>query len=149
MLKLLLENRFPGIWIPSPENRDLRQLLWHRHRLVQMRTRIVNQLQAVAMNEDYRWKKELFSAQGRELLEKLSLAPWASRRRKELLELLDQLDPKIAESTAAVEQEANKRPEVVLLMTHPGVEPITGQTSARSIGNIGRLFAGNPDTRVR
>ena len=101
MLKLLLENRFPRIWVPSPENRDLRQLLWHRHRLVQMRTRIMNQLQAVAMNEGYRWKKKLFSEKGRALLEKLSLAPWASRRRKELLELLDQLDPKTAELTAA------------------------------------------------
>ena len=29
LLKLLLENRFPQIWVPSPENRDLRQLLWH------------------------------------------------------------------------------------------------------------------------
>ena len=64
MLKLLLENRFPRIWVPSPENRDLRQLLWHRHRLVQMRTRIMNQLQAVAMNEGYRWKKKLFSEKG-------------------------------------------------------------------------------------
>src|SRR5229473_3200729 len=34
LLKLLLENRFPRIWVPSPENRDLRQLLWHRHRMV-------------------------------------------------------------------------------------------------------------------
>src|ERR1700681_889773 len=42
LLKLLLENRFPKIWVPSSENRDLRQLLWHRHRLVQMRTRIMN-----------------------------------------------------------------------------------------------------------
>src|SRR5229473_414526 len=42
LLKLLLENRFPKIWVPNPENRDLRQLLWHRHRLVQMRTRIMN-----------------------------------------------------------------------------------------------------------
>jgi transposase len=83
----------------------------------------MNQLQAVAMNEGYRWKKKLFSAQGRALLEKLSLAPWASRRRKELLELMDQLDPKIAELTAAVEQEANQRPEALLLMTHPGVGP--------------------------
>src|SRR6202035_1636657 len=65
LLKLLLENRFPRIWVPSPGNRDLRQLLWHRHRLVQMRTRIMNQLQAVAMNEGKRWKKKLFSAQGR------------------------------------------------------------------------------------
>jgi hypothetical protein len=119
-MKLLLENRFPRIWVPSPENRDLRQLLWHRHRLVQIRTRIMNQLQAVAMNEGYRWKKKLFSEKGRAQLEKLSLAPWASRRRKELLELLDQLDPKTAELTAAVEQEAKKRPEVVQLMTHPG-----------------------------
>jgi len=61
LLKLLLENRFPQIWVPSPENRDLRQLLWHRHRhrLVQMRTRIMNQLQAIAMNEGKRWKKRL------------------------------------------------------------------------------------------
>jgi transposase len=49
--RLMLENNFPQIWVPSPENRDLRQLLWHRRRLVQMRTRIMNQLQALAMNE--------------------------------------------------------------------------------------------------
>jgi transposase len=142
MRKLLLENRFPRIWVPSPENRDLRQLLWHRHRLVQMRTRIMNQLQAVAMNEGYRWKKKLFSQQGRALLEKLSLAPWASRRRKELLELLDQLDPKIAELTAAVEREANQRPEVVRLMTHPGVGPITGVAYVLVIGTPDRFPCG-------
>jgi len=142
MLKLLLENRFPRIWVPSPENRDLRQLLWHRHRLVQMRTRIMNQLQAVAMNEGYRWKKKLFSEKGRGLLEKLPLAPWASRRRKELLELLDQLDPKIAELTAAVEQEAKKRPEVLLLMTHPGVGPITGLVYVLVIGTPKRFPCG-------
>src|SRR6202521_515849 len=66
LLKLLVENRFPRIWVPSPENRDLRQLLWHRHRLVQMRTPIMNQLPAVAMNEGKRWKKKRFSEQGRE-----------------------------------------------------------------------------------
>jgi transposase len=142
MLKLLLENRFPRIWVPSPENRDLRQLLWHRHRLVQMRTRIMNQLQAVAMNEGYRWKKKLFGQQGRALLEKLSLAPWASRRRKELLELLDQLDPKIAQLTAAVEREAKKRPEVVRLMTHPGVGPITGMAYVLVIGTPDRFPCG-------
>jgi transposase len=76
-------------------------------RLVQMRTRIMNHLQAVAMDEGYRWKKKLFSEQVRALLEKLCLAPWASRCRKELLELLDQLDPKIAELTAAVVQKAS------------------------------------------
>jgi hypothetical protein len=83
LLRLMRENNFPKIWMPSPENRDLRQLLWHRHRLVQMRTRIMNQLQSLAMNEGKRWKKKLWSAQGRTELEKLPLAPWASRRRRE------------------------------------------------------------------
>ena len=58
LLRLLRENNFPKIWVPSPENRDLRKLLWHRHRLVQMRTRIMNQLQALARNEGKRWKKK-------------------------------------------------------------------------------------------
>jgi transposase len=117
-LKLMQENRFPQIWVPTPENRDLRQLLWHRHRLVQMRTRIMNQLQALAMNENKCWKKKLWSERGRAELEKLSLAPWASRR--ELLELLDRMNRTIEELTAAVEEEARKRPEVLQLMTHPG-----------------------------
>src|SRR5436853_1319173 len=104
MLKLLLENRFPRIWVPSPENRDLRQLLWHRHRLVQMRTRILNQLQAVAMNEGQRWKKRLWNKRGRALLENLQLAPWASRRRRDLSELLDHFNPVIAELTTAIER---------------------------------------------
>ena len=102
----------------------------------------MNQLQAVAMNEGYRWKKKLFSQQGRALLEKLPLAPWASRRRKELLELLDQLDPKIEELTAAVEQEAKKRPEVLRLMTHPGVGPITGLAYVLVIGTPDRFPCG-------
>src|SRR6516165_7571358 len=76
------------------------------------------------------------------LLENLSLAPWASRRRKELWELLDQLDPKIAELTAAAEQEAKKRPEVLLLMTHPGVGPLTGLVYALVIGTPERFPCG-------
>ena len=40
ILQLMLEDRFPKIWVPSWENRDLRQLVWHRHRMVQTRTRI-------------------------------------------------------------------------------------------------------------
>ena len=98
MLRLMRENNFPRIWVPSPENRDLRQLLWHRHRLVQMRTRILNQLQALAMNEGQRRKKKLWNEQGRAQLEKLPLATWASRRRKDLLELLDRMNPSIEDA---------------------------------------------------
>jgi len=85
LLQLLLENRFPKLWAPSPENRDLRQLLWHRHRLVQMRTRVKNQLQAIALNEGVQRHSRLWSKQGRAQLESFALATWAARRREDLL----------------------------------------------------------------
>jgi len=62
LLRLMLENRFPRIWVPDAGNRDLRQLLWHRHRLVQMRTRVMNQLHVVPLNEGLRRKKALWRA---------------------------------------------------------------------------------------
>jgi transposase len=125
ILKLLLEDRFPRIWIPSWENRDLRQLLWHRHRMVQARTRIMNQLQAVALNEGLRCKKRLWGERGRQQLESFCLAPWASRRRRDLLELLDRLNPTIAELSQAIEQEVERCPEARRLATHPGVGSLT------------------------
>lgn len=142
LLRLMRENNFPQIWVPSPENRDLRQLLWHRHRLVQMRTRIMNQLQALAMNEGQRWRRKLWSKSGRAGLEKLALAPWASRRRQELLELLDRLNPNIEELTAAIGQEARKRPDVLRLMTHPGIGPITALAYVLIIGTPERFPRG-------
>jgi transposase len=142
LLRLMREGTFPRIWIPSPENRDLRQLLWHRHRLVQMRTRIMSQLQALAMNEGWRWKKKLWSEPRRTEFEKLRLGPWASRRRQELLELLDRLNPTIAELTTAVEQEASKRPEVLRLMTHPGVGALTALAYVLIIGTPERFSRG-------
>jgi len=107
-----------------------------------MRTRMMNQLQALAMNEGKRWKKKLWSEKGRAELEKLALAPWASRRRQELLELLDRIDPIIQELTTAAEQEARKRPEVSRLMTHPGVGPLTALAYVLIIGTPERFHCG-------
>jgi len=75
---LLMEDRFPRIWVPDAENRDLRQLLWHRHRLVQMRTRVMNQLHVVPLNEGLRRKKALWRPAGRKELEAIALAPCRS-----------------------------------------------------------------------
>ena len=142
ILKLMVKDDFPRIWAPTPENRDLRQLLWHRHRLVGMRTRVKNQLQAVAMNEGIRRQKGLWTEKGRQQLESLSLMPWTTRRRQELLELLDQLDPNIDELSQAIKQEAEGMPEVKLLMTHPGVGPITALAFVLVIGTPERFSGG-------
>jgi transposase len=139
LLQLLMENRFPRIWVPDAENRDLRQLLWHRHRLVQMRTRIMNQLHVVALNEGVRRKKALWRPAGRSQLELLVLAPWASRRRQDLLDLLDQLTPKIHELTRALEEIVEKRAVARGLRAHPGVWPLTALAFELVIGTPERF----------
>ncbi len=142
LLQLLREGRFPKLWVPSPENRDLRQLLWHRHRLVQMRTRVKNQLHAIALNQGVQRKSRLWSKTGRAQLESFALAPWTARRRHDLLALLDQLTPQIAELSQAVEQEVERRPEVRRLMTHPGVGPITALAFVLVLGTPDRFRCG-------
>lgn len=58
ILDLLLAKRFPKIWVPTPAKRDLRQLLWHRHKLVCMRTILGNQLHALVMSQGLCRKKK-------------------------------------------------------------------------------------------
>jgi transposase len=110
--------------------------------MVQARTRIMNQLQAVALNEGLRCKKRLWREAGREQLEAFPLAPWASRRRRDLLELLDRLSPTITQLTQTIEQEAEKCPAAQRLRTHPRVGSLTALAlvpSEESSGDRRRL----------
>jgi transposase len=110
--------------------------------MVQARTRIMNQLQAVALNEGLRCKKRLWREHGRQQLESFRLAPWANRRRHDLLELLDRLNPTVAELTQAIEQEVGKCPAAQRLMTHPGVGPLTALAFVLIVGEAERFQRG-------
>ena len=61
ILHLLLEKRFPKLWVPSAEERDVRQLLVHRHQRVRARTQVKNQLQALALNQGLQKKRQLWT----------------------------------------------------------------------------------------
>jgi transposase len=139
ILELLLANRFPRIWVPTPAERDLRQLLWHRHKMVRMRTMLGNQLHFLAMSQGLCRKKKLFTANGRSELSRLPLGPWASRRREELLRLLDQLAPAIDDLDRAVLREAQRREDAARLMTHPGIGPVNALAFALTIGPVARF----------
>jgi len=139
ILDLLLANRFPRIWIPSPAERDLRQLLRHRHKMVCLRTSLRNQLHALAMGQGVYRKRKLWTAGGRTELDALGLDPWASRRRRELLAILDQLDPSLAELDRAVGKEAEQRPAARSLMEQPGVGPVTALMFVLTIGPVERF----------
>ena len=139
LLDLLLSDRFPRIWRPTLEERDLRQLVWHRQKLVWMRNAVGNQLHALAMGEGVCRKKKLFTKKGRVELESLKLGPWASHRRQELLKMLDALDPSLQQLDRAVQQQAEQNAEAVRLMTHPGVGPVTSLAFVLTIGPVGRF----------
>jgi transposase len=139
LLELLRTDRFPRLWIPSPEERDTRQLLRHRHKLVGMRTAVQNQLHSLAMSEGVCRRKKLWSARGRTELEKLALGPWASRRRMELLKLLDELQASIDPLDQAVEKEAKQNAAALRLMSQPGVGPITALAFVLTLGDVKRF----------
>ncbi len=142
LLHLLIEERFPRIWVPSLEVRDVRQLLVHRHKQVQARTRSKNQLQAMALSCGIQKKRKLWTNAGREELEQLPLLPYAAERRKQLLEGLDGLEAEISELDRRVEGEARQRPEAVRLMTHPGVGPVTALAMVLTLGPAERFGSG-------
>ncbi len=142
MLRLLLENRFPRIWRPTADERDLRQLLIHRHKLVQIRIRVKNGLHHLMLNRGVQMKRKLWSQAGQQALRDLPLEGWASQRRQDLLQLLVALNDQIAKLEEAVGSAAKQDPRASLLMTQPGVGPITALAFVLTVGDVRRFQRG-------
>ena len=143
LLDLLKHDRFPTVWVPDPATRDLRSLVSHRARLVRMRTMVKNGLHAVALNQRLALGPSLWTQGGLAQLQALALPPHSARRRADSLELLtwltariDQLDSQIAEAAAADTR-------VQLLLTHPGVGPLTALATVLVLGPVARF----PDSK--
>ncbi len=138
--RLLREDRFPELrWVPSLAERDMRQMLVHRDKLVRLRAQVKNQLQHLALNQGQQKKRQLWTKGGRQLLEQLSLEPWTARRRDDLLRWLDQLDSECGALDQAVQQAAESNAEARQLMTHPGIGPVISLAFVLTIGPIERF----------
>jgi transposase len=142
LLKLLAEGRFPRIWTPSSEVKDQRQLLIHRHKLVRVRAQVKNELQHLAMNQGVQRKRRLWSEAGQKLLRELPLKPWASRRREDLLKLMSMLNGQIESLDMAAKKAAEENENARLLMTQPGVGPITSLAFTLTMGDVSRFPRG-------
>ena len=141
ILKLLVEDRFPAIWQPPVEQEQIRQLLLHRCSLVRLRTRVKNQLDAVAKNEGLLGPR-VWRQKRRQQVEALPLAGWDAERRTDLLSLLDELDQRIRPLDEAVKRAAAENAEACLLMTHPGIGPIVALAYVLTIGDWQRFPRG-------
>ncbi len=142
LLRLLAEDRFPTIWMPSTELRDLRALLLHRHPWVRMRTRVQNALHAIAIAHGVRRGHTLWNREGQALLASLPLAPHTAHRRSELQALYQHLDAHVDRLGERVKKVAEERPRATLLMTHPGVGSITALATEVFVGDPARFLDG-------
>ena len=142
ILKLVVEGRFPKLWTPDREQRDLRQLVLHRHKLVEIRSRVKNELQHLSMNKGMQKKRTLWSQAGQKMLRELPLKAWASCRREDLLGLLGMLNQQVGRLDGAVQKAAEEHPQARLLMTQPGVGPNTALAFVLSIGDVSRFPRG-------
>jgi transposase len=139
ILKLLMEDRFPAIWLPSKELQDLRALVRHRHQWVRMRTRIQNALQSIALANGLRRGPALWSQTGQRLIASLPLAPHAAYRRSELQAMYEKFEAEIEKLNQRVEEQVCERAGARLLMTHPGVGPVTALATEVFLGDPARF----------
>jgi len=102
ILKLLAEDRFPAIWLPSKELLDLRALLLHCHQWVRIRTRIQNALQAIALANGLRRGPSLWSNDGQEKVASLPLMPHTACRRTALQTMYRNIESQIEQLTRQV-----------------------------------------------
>jgi transposase len=141
ILKLLVEDRFPAIWLPPVENEQVRQLLLHRCRMVQLRTRVKNQLDAIAKDEGMLGAR-MWQQKHRPQIEALPLIGWRAEQRRDLLILLDEFDRRIEPLDKAVRKAAADNVEACRLMSHPGVGPIVALAYVLAIGDWQRFPRG-------
>jgi transposase len=137
--KLLVENRFPAIWMPSQELQDLRSLLRHGHPWVRLRRRIQNALQPIALANGLRRGTALWSHEGQGRIASLPLAPPTAYRRSELQAMYEKFAAEIEKLNQRVQEQACGRAGARLLMTHPGVGPVTALAREVFLGDPARF----------
>ena len=122
------------------EQRDVRQLLLHRHKLVAMRRQVKNELQHLALNQGVQQKRKLWSAAGRQRLEELPLTGWTAQRRAGFAAAAGRAGPPHCEAGCGGRSRRRTNDAVArLLRTHPGVGPITALAFSLTLGKIERF----------
>lgn len=143
LLDLLQHDRFPTVWLPDPGTRDRRALIAHRVRLVRMRTMVKNGLQAIALNQRLALGSALWTQRGLTQLKALVLPPHTTHRRDDSLALLAWLTTRIDALDEQIAALARVDPSAQLLLTHPGVGPLTALTTLLVLGPLARF----PDSK--
>jgi transposase len=142
LLDLLLKGEFPRIHRPSLESREVLRYLRYRHKLVQMRTRAQNSLQALAFSAGSAGRSKLLSRKGRERFMQLPMSAAMAHQREAWLSLVEGLNSRIKDVDQWLERQARTDERVLRLQTHPGIGLLTSLALVHSLEPITRFGGG-------
>src|SRR6266516_2392250 len=130
----------PALWLPSLDERALRERLRRRMHLVRLRTSAKGRIFGLQTQWGIRISlRRLRRADGITLLERAGMPAVWRRSISECLVLIDFLDKRIAPLDAELRPFAKADPRAVLLDTIPGVAELLALTIAVEIGEISRF----------
>ncbi len=116
--RLMLENNFPQIWVPGPENPGSQATAMAPASLGTDAHADHESVAGVGHERGLSLEEKLFKrTRAKLLLKETSLAPWASRRRQSCW-VLDRMNPTIEELTAAVRREAESGESLLPTVLH-------------------------------
>jgi transposase len=141
LARLLVSGLLDEVWTPDERTRTLRRLTNRRERLVRARTRAKNEVHGVlARNLCARPPvTDAFGTGGRRWLAALELPLDERLTLDGCLRQVDFLDAEIATLDREIAGQALAWPEVLRLMTVPGVNVQTAATFMAAIGDISRF----------
>lgn len=142
ILDLLLRGEFPQVHRPAFESREVLRLLRYRHKLVQMRTRAKNSLQALAFSAGSSGRSRLLSREGRERFLRLEMSEAMGRQREGWLSLVDEFNARIKSLDSWLEQQAKRDERVLRLQTHPGIGLLTSLALVHALEPVSRFAGG-------
>jgi transposase len=141
LAKLLAAGELDAVWMPDEWTRAMRRRLARRSQIVRARTRAKNEIHAVLIRrlQGRPPVTDVFGVRGRQWLSGLDLPDDERETIAGCLRHIDFLDGEVAALDRAIAGEALRKPEVLRLMTVPGVSAITASTFVAAIGDIGRF----------
>jgi transposase len=141
LAKLLISGLLEEVWTPDERTRTLRRLTNRRERIVRARTRAKNEAHGVlARNLCERPPvTDAFGKAGRRWLAELELPVDERLTLDGCLRQVDFLDAEIGALDREIARLALAWPEVLRLITVPGVNVQTAATFMASVGDIGRF----------
>jgi transposase len=140
LAQLLRADLLATVHVSSPQTRKLKELPRHRHKLVRDSVRMKNRIHnIIAKNNLSVPVSDLFGKRGLEFLSEAQLPSYQRDQVETYLALYHQIKEHTDALTQQIRQRASCDPRAQLLMTIPGVGPITAMFIAAEIEDIGRF----------